>query len=122
MTFKDFNDEGPGTFGWDYVLGGNTTGLFPDESHYEVDGNTLIEVTLTHTGGGTYEPVYGDSWTISNISSVQNGSFTFEQDGRTYRATINNQFRSSSNCCIVDLVELLKKKANDEKETKLIWK
>ena len=24
MSFKDFNDEGPGTFAWDYVLCGNT--------------------------------------------------------------------------------------------------
>jgi hypothetical protein len=38
MSFRDFNDEGPGTFEWDYVLGGNTTGLFPEETHYEIDG------------------------------------------------------------------------------------
>ena len=34
MSFKNFNDEGPGTFSWDYVLGGNTTGLFPEETHW----------------------------------------------------------------------------------------
>ena len=33
MSFRDFNDDGPGTFAWDYVLGHNTTGLFPDETH-----------------------------------------------------------------------------------------
>ena len=32
MSFRDFNDEGPGTFEWDFVLGGNTTGLFPEET------------------------------------------------------------------------------------------
>lgn len=107
MTFKDFNDEGPGTFEWDYVLGGNTTGLFPEESHYEVDGNTLLEVKFVHTGGGSYDPVYGDSWTISNISPVQSGSwFTFEQAGRTYKATINHKFRQSNGCYIVDLSEI----------------
>ena len=57
MSFKDFNDEGPGTFGWDFVLGGNTTGLFPDETYIEVDGDTVTEVTYSHTGGGKYEPV-----------------------------------------------------------------
>jgi len=57
MSFKDFNDEGPGTFGWDYVLGGNTTGLFPDETYVELDGDTVTEVTYSHTGGGKYEPV-----------------------------------------------------------------
>ena len=41
MSFKDFNDEGPGAFAWDYVLGGNTTGMFPEETHYEVYGDTL---------------------------------------------------------------------------------
>ena len=49
MSFRDFNDEGPGTFGWDFVLGGNTTGLFPDETFTEVDGDTVTEVTYTHT-------------------------------------------------------------------------
>ena len=44
-------------FGWDYVIGGNTTGFFPDETFTEVDGDTVTEVTYTHTGGGRYEPV-----------------------------------------------------------------
>lgn len=57
MSFKDFNDEGPGTFGWDYVLGGNTTGLFPDEIRYEKDGDEIKEVLYRHTGGGKYERV-----------------------------------------------------------------
>ena len=39
------------------MLGGNTTGLFPDETFTEVDGDTVTEVTYTHTGGGKYEPV-----------------------------------------------------------------
>ena len=66
MNFKDFNDEGPGTFGWDYVLGGNTTGLFPDETRYEVDSDTVTEVTYTHTGGGKYEPVNRVSYKIDS--------------------------------------------------------
>lgn len=57
MNFKDFNDEGPGTFAWDYVLGGNTTGLFPDEIRYEEDNGQLKEVLYRHTGGGKYERV-----------------------------------------------------------------
>ena len=57
MSFRDFNDEGPGTFEWDCVLGGNTTGLFPYEKYIEVDGDTVTEVTYAHTGGGEYEPV-----------------------------------------------------------------
>ena len=39
------------------MLGGNTTGLFPDEKYIEVDGDTVTEVTYAHTGGGKYEPV-----------------------------------------------------------------
>ena len=106
MSFRDFNDDGPGTFGWDYVLGGNTTGLFPDETHYMVDGDVLIEVTMTHTGGGKFQPLYGDCWNITDISSVQNGEFTFKQDGRTYRATINSKYKTDNGCYIVDLAEL----------------
>ena len=106
MSFRDFNDEGPGTFGWDYVLGGNTTGLFPDETHYMVDGDVLIEVTMTHSGGGKYKPLYGDCWNITDISSVQSGEFTFKQDGRTYRATINSKYKTDNGCYIVDLAEL----------------
>ena len=56
MSFQDFNDEGPGTFEWDFVLGGNTTGMFPDETHYVLEGDQLTEVTFTHKGGGTMEP------------------------------------------------------------------
>lgn len=106
MSFRDFNDEGPGTYEWDYVLGGNTTGLFPEESVYEVDGNTLLEVRMVHTGGGCYEPVYGDSWTITNISPVQNGIFTFEQSGMKYRATINKKYRHNNGCLIVDIKQI----------------
>ena len=65
MSFKEFNSEGPGTFGWDYVIGGNTTGLFPEETYYEVDDDKVTKVTLAHTGGGKYEPVYGESWNIT---------------------------------------------------------
>ena len=42
MTFRDFNDEGPGTFEWDYVLGGNTTGLFPEETHFNPESPDLF--------------------------------------------------------------------------------
>lgn len=110
MSFRDFNDEGPGTFEWDYVLGGNTTGLFPEESHYEVDGNTLLEVTLVHTGGGSYDVVYGDSWNITNISEIRKSTsgdwFTFEQDGVKYKALINRKYKQSNGCYVVDLTEL----------------
>ena len=51
MSFKDFNDEGPGTFEWSFVLGGNTTGMFPDETHNVLDGDQLKDVTFTHRGG-----------------------------------------------------------------------
>ena len=85
MSFRDFNDEGPGTFEWDYVLGGNTTGLFPDKKYYEVDGDTLLELIFRHTGGNKYEPIYGDCWSITDISSVHKDAdgdwLTFRQNG-----------------------------------------
>lgn len=109
MSFKDFNDEGPGTFEWDFVLGGNTTGLFPEETLYEVDGDVLTEVTFVHTGGANYDPVYGDSWNITDISplhkGISNDWFTFKQDGRTYKATIDKNYKSEYGCYIVDLTE-----------------
>ena len=64
MSFRDFNDEGPGTFGWDFVLGGNTTGLFPEETVTEVDGDTVTEITYAHTGGGKYEAVRVNTYKI----------------------------------------------------------
>ena len=89
------------------MLGGNTTGLFPEETHYEVDGDTLTEITLVHTGGGKYEPVYGDSWQITDISPVHSGDwFTFEQDGTKYKATINRKYQLGDGCYIVDLSEI----------------
>lgn len=109
MSFRDFNDEGPGTFEWDYVLGGNTTGLFPEETHYEVDGDVLIEVIYKHTGGNKYDAVYGACWNICEISSIQKEVskdwFTFKQDGNLFKATINKRL-SSEGQMIVDLEQL----------------
>lgn len=65
MSFKDFSGEDPGTFGWDYMLGGNTTGLFPDETYTEIDGDPVTQVTYTHTGGGKYEPSHIDTYVIN---------------------------------------------------------
>ena len=110
MSFRDFNDEGPGTFAWDYVLGGNTSGVFPSEKHYEVDGDLLTEISWNHTGGGKYEAVYGNSWHITDVSPVHkegtNDCFTFEQDGYKYKAKIRKEFSTDNDCCIVDLEEL----------------
>ena len=110
MSFRDFNDEGPGTFGWDFVLGGNTTGLFPEETHFEVDGDTITEVTLVHTGGGRFDPQYGDSWHITNISPVHKGVskdwFSFEQNGIKYKALINKKYKQRNDCFIVDIEQI----------------
>ena len=110
MSFRDFNDEGPGTFEWDYVLGENTTGLFPEEKHYEVDGDTLLEVIFRHTGGNKFEPVYGDNWEINNISEMQSGrgarTFTFDHGAGYFKATVNEKLSAKYGLLIVDLVEL----------------
>lgn len=112
MSFRDFNDEGPGTFEWDFVLGGNTTGIFPDETHYVLEGNRLTEVTFTHTGGGTLTPsVYGETYIVDNISPIQKPLFseqwfTFEQDGCKFKATLNKKYKQSKGCLVVDLEEV----------------
>lgn len=107
--FREFNDEGPGTYEWDYVLGGNTTGMFPDQTHYEVDGDVLLEVVYKHTGGHKYEPFYGSCWNISDVSSVHKGVsrdwFTFKQDGQLFKALINRELSTNDNL-IVDLEEI----------------
>ena len=112
MSFKDFNDEGPGTFAWDFVLGGNTIGLFPEETHYVLEGNQLTEVTFTHKGGGLLEPsACGATYTVENISPVNTPLFgqpwfTFEQGGSRFRATLNKRYKQSKDCYVVDLIEL----------------
>lgn len=109
MSFRDFNDEGPGTFEWDYVIGGNSTGLFPEETHYEVDGDTLIEVVYKHTGGNQFDPFYGSCWSITEISEVRKEAgkdwFTFKQDGSLFKATVNKRL-SSKGQVIVDLEQI----------------
>ena len=112
MSFRDFNDEGPGTVEWDIVLGQNTTGLFPEEEHYVLEGDELTSVTFSHAGGGAMEPsAYGLSWTVENISPVNKPLFgdewfTFEQDGIRYKAVINKKFRQSKDCLVVDVEEV----------------
>jgi len=112
MTFRDFNDEGPGTFEWDYVLGGNTTGLFPEETHYVLEGDQLTEVTFTHKGGGSLEPSeYGETYIVENISPLEKPLFgqpwlTFEQGGSRFKATLNRKYKQRKDCYIVDLTEI----------------
>lgn len=112
MGFKDFDGEGPGTFGWDYVLGGNTTGLFPEETHYVLEGDQLTEVTFTHVGGGTMEASeYGSTYTVENISHVEVPYFgqpwlTFEQGGSKFKATLIKKFKQREDCYIVDITEI----------------
>lgn len=105
MSFRDFNDEGPGTFEWDYVLGHNTTGLFPDETHYFIDGDVLEEVTFTYAGGESWNTMIGECWNITNISNSSDG-LTFEQDGIKYKAVVNSKFRSRDGLPVYDISEL----------------
>ena len=112
MSFRDFNEQGPGTVEWDIVMGHNTTGLFPDEEHYVLEGDMLTQVTFSHAGGGALEPsVYGLSWTVENISQINKPLFgdewlTFEQDGIKYKATLNKKYKQSRDCYVVDLTEI----------------
>lgn len=112
MSFKDFNDEGPGTFEWDYVLGGNTTGLFPEETHYVLEGNQLTEVTFAHQGGGKLGPSeYGLTYTVDNISPIETPIFgqpwfIFEQGGSKFKATLNKKYKQNQGCYVVDLSEI----------------
>lgn len=112
MSFKEFNDEGPGTFEWDFVLGGNTTGLFPEETHYVLEGNQLTEVIFTHKGGGSLEPSgYGETYTVENISSIEHPLFgqpwfTFEQGESKFKATLNKNYKQHRDCYVIDLTEI----------------
>jgi hypothetical protein len=111
MSFRDFNEDGPGTVEWDVVMGHNTTGLFPDETHYVLEGDQLTEVTFTHAGGGSLEPsLYGLCYTVENISPVHKGVsrdwFTFEQDGIKYKAMTCKNFKQSKKCYIVDIEQI----------------
>ena len=112
MNFRDFNEDGPGTVEWDIVMGHNTTGLFPDETHYVLEGNQLTEVMFTHTGGGALEPsLYRLTYTVESISAMQtplNGQpwFTFEQDGCKFKATLNKKYKQSEDCYVVDVEQI----------------
>ena len=112
MSFRDFDQEGPGTFEWDFVLGGNTTGLFPEETHYVLEGNQLTEVTFIHKGGGSLEPSeYGETYTVENISPIESPLFgqpwfTFEQGGNRFKATLNKKYKQRRSRYVVDLTEI----------------
>ena len=112
MSFRDFDDEGPGTFEWDFVLGGNTTGMFPEETHYVLEGDRLTEVTFTHKGGGSLEPSeYGETYTVENISPIEHPLFgqpwfTFEQGGSRFKATLNKNYKQRRDRYVIDLTEI----------------
>jgi hypothetical protein len=92
-------------------MGQNTTGQFPDETHYLLKGNQLTEVTFTHVGGGSLAiSEYGATYDVRNISEIQKPLFgdqwlTFEQDGVTYKATVNKRFKAEKGCLVVDVEE-----------------
>ena len=106
MGFRDFNDDGPGTFAWDYVLGHNTSGLFPDETHYFIDGDVLEEAIFTYAGGESWNIMIGDCWNITIIEEMPDGGYVFEQDGRKYRASVNRRFRTKGGLTVFDITEL----------------
>lgn len=106
MSFRDFNDDGPGTFAWDYVLGHNTTGLFPDETHYMIDGDVLEEVIFTYGGGESWNTIIGDCWNIIEIESLPNGDKTFKQDGLMFKAKVNNKFRMKFGQLVYDIIQI----------------
>jgi len=106
MSFRDFNDDGPGTFGWDYVLGHNTTGLFPDETHYIIDGDVLEEVVFTYAGGETWDTLIGNCWNITNISIEQDGCVLFDQDGSMFRAIPIKTFFRKDGLKVFDIKKL----------------
>ena len=110
MSFRDFNEDGPGTVEWDIVMGQNTTGMFSDETHYVLEGDQLTEVTFSHTGGALEPSIYGLTYTVENISPVHKGIskdwFTFEQDGCRFKATLNKRYKQSKDCYVVDIEEV----------------
>ena len=106
MGFRDFNDEGPGTFGWDYVLGQNTTGLFPDETHYILDGDVLEEVEFTYAGGESWRSSIVNCWSITDIAHAADGSITFRQGGHRFRAVPYYKMRMKDGQTVYNIVEL----------------
>ena len=112
MSFRDFNEDGPGTVEWDIVMGQNTTGMFSDETHYVLEGDQLTEVTFSHAGGGALEPsIYGLTYMVENIGPVNTPLvgrpwLTFEQDGCRFKATLNKKYRQSKDCYVVDIEEV----------------
>ena len=103
MSFRDFNDEGPGSFAWDYVLGHNTTGLFPDETHYIIDGDVLEEVTFSYAGGESWNTYIGNCWNITNVKPLSGGELTFEQDGVRFKASVNKKLKMKGGMIIYDI-------------------
>ena len=112
MSFRDFNEDAPGTVEWDVVMGHNTTGLLPDETHYVLEGDQLTEVTFTHKGGGIMEPsLYGLTYTVDSISAMQTpligqSWFTFEQGDCKFKATLNKKYKQSKDCYVVDVEQI----------------
>jgi len=106
MSFKDFNDEGPGTFAWDYVLGQNTTGLFPDETHYIIECDVLEEVIFKYAGGETWETLVSDCWNITDMQESADGDIFFKRDGTSYKATVYRKLCMRDGQTLYDIVQL----------------
>lgn len=110
MTFQDFNDEGPGTYEWDFVLGQNTTGLFSDEEHFVISESIITDTVFTYAGGTTWNTTCYDSWQLTEKGPLQGGLLSKKYmivafDGCKYKAVVNDKFKVKDGI-VVDLEEI----------------
>ena len=105
MSFRDFNDHRPGTYEWDYVLGKNTTGQFPDEEHYIIFGNTITDAVFSYAGGENWQIFECGSWSLQIMEKQTDGSLVLSFDGLKYRATVVKGLKVK-NGIVVDLEDL----------------
>ena len=105
MSFKDFNDHGPGTYEWDYVLGKNTTGQFPDEEHYIISGKTITDAVFTYAGGENWQIFECSSYPLQEMKKQTDSSLIVGFDDLKYKATVVRGLKVK-NGIVVDLEDL----------------
>ena len=107
-----WEDHGPGTMEWDYMFGGNESGLYPDEVRYliNLEAESLTQLTFTFAGGGTWNYSETGSWAI-DMDSVKGSlprslEFKVVGDDTKYKAKPCTDYKIDEDGTLVNVVSV----------------
>lgn len=87
----------PGDMSYDYIFGGNQSGMFPDRDGFIVSDKKLYHVTYSHSDGDSWNIYIQDEWDVKSkkdgVIKVLNPDGTVE----TFRISHDKRWKRRNN-------------------------